>query len=65
MSKILRKKTKTPLNVKLIRLSEAALVVAFFLFVKLLTLYYWAYSRTERFRWLVIAIMPTQKDRPK
>jgi hypothetical protein len=43
---------------RLIRFTEAALIVAFFVVVHTLRLYYYAYSRTERFRWLITSLMP-------
>lgn len=50
---------------KLVKCTEAALVVAFFVFIWCIRLYFYAYSRTEQFRWLVMSILPIAKDKEK
>lgn len=50
---------------KLVKLTEAALTVAFFVVVNMLKLYYWTYSRTEQFRWHLLLTMQTLRDRKK
>jgi|GEM_PF-5764754 len=63
MSKIRAKVDTNPTNAKYIRLLEAALMVAFLIFVKGLLLYYWLYCKSERLRWQVLLIMPTRKSK--
>lgn len=48
---------------KLVKFMEAALIVAFFVVICLLKLYYWAYCKSERLRWRLLLIMPTRKSR--
>ena len=50
---------------RLVRFTEAALIVAFFVVVHTLRLYYWAYSRTERFRCLLTSRMPMDQHKRK
>ena len=63
MSKIRAKVYTNPTNAKYIRLLEAALMVAFLIFVKVLLLYYWLYCKSERLRWRLLLIMPTRKSK--
>jgi hypothetical protein len=45
----------------MVRFTEAALIVAFFVVVHTLRLYYLAYSRTDRFRFLLASLMPVDQ----
>lgn len=50
---------------RLVKWTEAALIVAFFVCVALLKVYYWTYTKTERFRCLVMSIMPIRTNKEK
>lgn len=52
-------------SVNFIKWTEAALMVVFFVLIWALRLYFYAYSRTERLRWLVLSILPTARDKKK
>jgi len=48
-----------------IRLLEAAIVAAFFVFVVVAKLYFWLLHKTERIRWRVMLTMPTRRDKSR
>lgn len=56
---------KGPKGPIMVRFLEAALIVAFFMLVKLLMLYFFLYSKSEKLRWRLMLIMPTLNDRRK
>lgn len=56
---------KGPKIPKLVRFLEAALIVAFFMLVKLLMLYFFLYSKSEKLRWRLMPIMRTRIDRER
>ena len=49
----------------LIRIAEVSVMLAFFVVICLLKLYYGLLLITERFRWPVLSILPTPKDKEK
>ena len=54
---------KGPIRPKLVRFAEAAFIVAFFVVICLLRLYYGLSLIAERIKWRVIAILPTRNDK--
>lgn len=53
------------MNRRLIRYTEAALVVAFFVVILLLRVYFYVFPRLRELYLWAMPITPTQKDKPK